>query len=319
MRYVRYFVFQLEKASTGTPHVQGYCEFERPVRPAGLRRALRGCHVEKRRGTAEDAIRYCTKEDTRYSDPRYFGVSSVKDGAGGGQGYRSDLVGAAEILAKSGGTLLAVADAFPGSFIRYHSGLVQYAHMQQLKRRRDPPTVFLLVGPTGIGKSGMVYRRHPPQDLFRRPTGGQWFDGFDQQEAMLMDEYAGELTLSTFLQVIDRYPVSVEVKGGHAIIVHPRRIYIISNLHPTQWYRWQTMKQDRRQQYFAVARRIHHVYSRTGLESKTMREIALGTYEDDLEYIDREAYLFPAGAETPDAVFDAHQVVASDPPDGFQF
>jgi hypothetical protein len=191
--------------------------------------------------------------------------------------------------------------------------------VQQQKRRRDPLTVILLYGPTGIGKSGMVARNHRPQDLFRRPTGGQWFDGFDQQPAMLMDEYAGELPLSTLLQVIDRYPVSVEVKGGHVILVHLRRIYICSNLHPAQWYRWQTPKADRRPQYFAVARRIHHVYSRTGLQLTTMRDIALGTFDGDLEYVDRQEFLFPKGCETPESVFNSHRVLPGVQPTDFVF
>lgn len=47
--------------STGTRHLQGYIELPNRLRIAGLRKLLPGCHIEARRGSAEQARNYCSK------------------------------------------------------------------------------------------------------------------------------------------------------------------------------------------------------------------------------------------------------------------
>lgn len=48
--------------TTGTPHLQGYFRFDKPVRLAQLRKLLPGAHLERRRGTESQATAYCRKE-----------------------------------------------------------------------------------------------------------------------------------------------------------------------------------------------------------------------------------------------------------------
>lgn len=56
-----YLVFGLEVGSSGTRHVQGYAELPNRLRLTGLRELLPGCHIESRRGTAQQASDYCKK------------------------------------------------------------------------------------------------------------------------------------------------------------------------------------------------------------------------------------------------------------------
>ena len=61
-----YCVFQWERCpETGRTHVQGYSEFRSGVRWSTIQRRLPGAHCESRRGSAEEAKAYCTKEETR--------------------------------------------------------------------------------------------------------------------------------------------------------------------------------------------------------------------------------------------------------------
>ena len=67
-RHFRYFLAQKEVApKTGSVHWQGYLETKEKTRMAMVKEILRcpGAHCEPRRGTQEEAIAYCSKEDTR--------------------------------------------------------------------------------------------------------------------------------------------------------------------------------------------------------------------------------------------------------------
>lgn len=84
---IQYFVYQEEKApSTCRIHWQGYCEFKKKVTMTAVKKIFgdNTIHCERRRGTQEQAIEYCTKTDTRQSEPIHFGIRKM-------QGRRSDL------------------------------------------------------------------------------------------------------------------------------------------------------------------------------------------------------------------------------------
>lgn len=53
-----------EVGESGTPHIQGYVEFPKKVRPAGYKGMPKEIHWEKCRGTRQENIEYCTKDGT---------------------------------------------------------------------------------------------------------------------------------------------------------------------------------------------------------------------------------------------------------------
>ena len=75
-----FMVHQRERCpDTGTLHWQGYAEFKRDSRPATIHKAFgttRG-RFFNRDGTQQECITYVTKEDTRVSEPKSYGVQKV--------------------------------------------------------------------------------------------------------------------------------------------------------------------------------------------------------------------------------------------------
>lgn len=65
---LKYAVFQYERGSEGTLHIQGYAYSQNPKRLGGWK-AVTGprAHIERARGSSEQNRQYCTKEDTRES------------------------------------------------------------------------------------------------------------------------------------------------------------------------------------------------------------------------------------------------------------
>lgn len=55
-----------EIGEEGTPHLQGYCEFNNKVRPVGLFKCNR-IHWEKAKGNLKDNVTYCSKENVKCS------------------------------------------------------------------------------------------------------------------------------------------------------------------------------------------------------------------------------------------------------------
>lgn len=93
-----------------------------------------------------------------------------------------------------------------------------------------------MVGPTGVGKTRWAYEHDPT--LYPKPNGHKWFDGYLGHKTALFDDFRGDasgITYSFLLQLLDRYPLRVEVKGGMVEWV-PETIIITSNDDPRYWY-----------------------------------------------------------------------------------
>ena len=125
--------------------------------------------------------------------------------------------------------------------VRYPRGLQGLVnHMASTRVREHPPQVLVCYGPTGSGKTRSVYDNHDLQDVWRAPvanTGHQWFDGYLGQRIALFDDFDGEHpSITVMLQVLDRYPLQVPIKGGF-ISWYPEIIYITTNISPRRWYK----------------------------------------------------------------------------------
>ncbi len=224
---LQYLILGKEIGESGTPHLQGYLELPRKKTLAGVK-ALLGInqiHLEKRAGTQTQAIDYCKKDGDYY-----------ENGERMQQGSRSDLTSLKTRL-DNGESIqdLARDDETFSLIIRYRKGLEWYASLRSTPRRFKS-TVWVFRGPTGCGKTSRVWREC---DEERMPLwvwpGGEWFDGYSGHEAVLFDDFCGELGFRLLLRLLDRYPMQVPVKGSY-VEWCPKKIYITSNKSPHEWY-----------------------------------------------------------------------------------
>lgn len=230
---IRFGVLQLEAApETGHHHYQGYVQLPRKQRLTWLRRhVLDGAHWEVARGTADENIAYCTKEDSRVDGPWRAGEASH-------QGVENSFDLAVNAV-KTGMPLHEVADCWPGVWVRHSRGLCDLRQRLQLKRDRrafgpDGPEVWVLYGSSGTGKSRFVAEHWP--DAFWKIPGEKWWDGYEEHETVVLDDFkVGELRLTDLQRLLDWNPLWVEVKGG-AVPMLAKRYVITSNYHPSEWY-----------------------------------------------------------------------------------
>lgn len=258
----RYLVFQKEVGEgTSVPHYQGYVEFKRSMRFNTVKAFLHNSHLEARRGTRVQARAYAMKEDTRQSGPYEYGEWRTS-----GQGHRTDLKEVVTTM-QSSTNIRQVVESHPTSSIRYSKGLQFAFQYLKLPSIRSVPTVILIYGPTGVGKTRTIMEK---TDVFKKPGDSQWFDGYLDEKKLLIDDFSGKssrTTLSFLLMILDRYPVRLPVKGSYVDLVSDE-IYVTTNLHPRLWYDYTR----REAQYKALARRFHQVWWFKSMTQKVIIE-----------------------------------------------
>ncbi len=200
---VTYIVYQEEECPrTQRRHYQGYLQCSKRKYMSFLKRIIsNNCHFEVQRAEDSDKARlYCMKEETRVSGPWELG-SYVKV-----EVSRTDISSFRDSIL-NGATEHSLWMDYPSQMSRYprmFKTLFTYGTNSAVPRvipRRDrAPTVTVLVGPTRCGKTRYVYAAHTAEELYSIPiTDGLWFDGYAGQEAVLIDEFTGNMRLERFL------------------------------------------------------------------------------------------------------------------------
>lgn len=197
---------------TGTPHLQGACILGKQIAFSTLKTLIGSrCHLESMNGKPEDSLVYCSKED---SAPFVKGTLPTP-------GKRNDIHVAAErILAgESIRDLARDVDVGAVAVIKFHKGLTVLRSLVQPKRDA-PPKVIWLHGPTGTGKTRCAFESGTrlagsDGDVWISSGGLRWFDGYDGQPVAIFDDFrAKDVKFAFLLRILDRYPMSVEFKGG---------------------------------------------------------------------------------------------------------
>lgn len=215
----------------------------KPIRMSGLRKVLGNAHFEVARGTREDNISYCTKDDP---DAVEFG-----DRHAGGQGTRNDLLVLRDALKRKASDVdLLDDDETAPQFFKYQGGLKAAREAYDVPAPREDIKVALFYGAPGTGKSHLA-REIFPDAYWKDNT--KWWPGYTGQSSIVWDEFGGwSCAPSEFNKVFDKYPHYVEVKGGTAPL-RADQFIIISNFTPGQWWDPEKTRVDLR----SVTRRIH--------------------------------------------------------------
>jgi len=260
---VRYVVWQEERCpETDRLHVHIYLRFEQPSTMGQVKRLCNdnAAHCEERRGSEAEAVAYVKKPDTRTAGPWEFGVALQE---GQGAGARTDVAALAKrVLDGEKPTKIARED--PAAFMKHHRGIQALYAATHSAPYRPHVEVFVLWGETGIGKTWNAFQRWP--QLFRVPSHNGdkiWWDGYDGQDTILIDEFTGGMRIDLLLQFLDPYPLSLEVKGSFTPATYTR-VIITSNLDPTHWYFNETQAHQA-----ALLRRLTHIVTGTTQQELT--------------------------------------------------
>lgn len=213
-----YCIYGKEVGENGTKHLQGYAEYDKNQKLGGLYKKWIGAHIESRRGTQDEAIRYC-KKDGDFSE---FGKKKE-------QGTRTDLDRVRLQAVESG-----------------MRGIVGWASLTQiqtaekyLKYCEEPrdwkPEILWVWGGPGTGKSR--YARECLNDPYTKNDGTKWWEGYDGHEDVIIDDFRDSWwSLTEMLSLLDRYEKRIECKGSSRQF-RAKRIIVTSAMSPEECYK----------------------------------------------------------------------------------
>lgn len=253
---VKYYCYGEELCPTsGTQHLQMYFIFREKQSLAALRKKFTNwlgfnCTIafSKADNNTEECRKYCLKDNKNTVECGDFPL---------GKGKRSDLDAVIQTV-KSGGNLTSVANLHPAAFIKCGQGIARW--ICQTSTPRDFKTeVFWIHGSTGTGKSRWVMNSVDREDLYLKSGSTKWWDNYAGQKNVLWDDFrpCKEVPFEFILRLLDRFPMTVEMKGG-SVNFAPERIFITTPKNPTDTFaHWEHLGEENLKQ---LTRRLTHVY-----------------------------------------------------------
>jgi len=232
-----FYVLQKERAASGYEHYQGYLQLPRKSRISYLRRLLwcEGVNYEIARGSPDDNIKYCTKDDTRIDGPWTGGEPMRK-------GKRSDLDDVKEMV-KEGCTEKEIADKHFSSWCRYRNSFKEYEKLitpptQPMYVMTDfnaPPIpldqgVVHLWGPTGTGKTQYAMAHFKSPLMVRHMDQLTQFDPKKHDGIVFDDMTFNHLPPTAVIHLLDwDMPSAIHVRYTTAVIPAKTKRIITSN------------------------------------------------------------------------------------------
>lgn len=101
-------------------------------------------------------------------------------------------------------------------------------------KRDFKPAVFWLYGASGSDKSRLARAIH--LEAYCKPPDSKWFDGYDGQPVVVINDLRKmTFTFSYLLDLLDRYPFQVEVKGAYRQFTSKVIVITSSKRHEDLW------------------------------------------------------------------------------------
>ncbi len=237
--YIRYMCWGRELCpTTGREHNQGWIQFQNKKRLNGVRGLFLNSelkikvHLETCMGSPEQNDKYCKKGGDWQQHGKYIS-----------QGCRTDMERiCADVLCLDKKLSDIMVDN-PGQCVRYHKGFEKLRYYAELKATQKSRKVHVnyIHGVPGTGKTtaamGTIYGYENTYKIAGHRIN-KWWDGYEGQPHLVIDDLRERhCDITKLLEILDNYPIMLEVKGSHTIS-RWHTITITSNTRPDDWYPW---------------------------------------------------------------------------------
>lgn len=228
-------IYGAEHCDHGTPHFQIYLHFKQNWRWNRIKNLFPRADIELAKKPKLACCRYCAKEGF------YMAFGNVPDLQSGHRVGSNAQKRAAGNLARE----LVVK--------KLRTGEIRFADLTDEQLLDDKlckgcnralaitsgpyrPELYVccFVSPTGWGKSFSVWNTFKNVTTVEFSSAQEWFISPDEL-VMLFDEFCGQIRCQKMLKYLDKYPISLPIKGGHRPC-YWKAIFICSNTPPDMWY-----------------------------------------------------------------------------------
>lgn len=226
--HCKYMIIGLEEGEDGYLHYQGFLQLQHRTRLEVLKKYARTTHFEPRKGTVQQAIDYCKKEECHFE----MGVPSE-------QGERADIHAfLADVIDEK--SVKETILAHPMCMARYPRF---YTLVKEVWAQPQPKCRLVWIfGDKGTGKSEYVKSRWP--GYYKKASTDWWWPGYTEQQVVLVDEITAAIPYDTLLQVHDGGVNRLPTKGG-SVTSQVRTFFCTSNTPPDKVYSAETREPHR--------------------------------------------------------------------------
>lgn len=181
--------------------------------------------VELSKGSSEENIAYCTKDD----DYKEFGTKPS-------QGKRTDLDTVKdEILAgKKVDDILLENPTFYHQYGRTLNAIEDVVNRSKHRLAMTQGTWYY--GETGTGKSHQAFKDYDPLTHYYLEDDNGWWDDYRGQDTVIINDFRGEIPYNKMLKLVDQWPMKVKRRGRPPIPFVSKHVIITSSLHPSDVY-----------------------------------------------------------------------------------
>lgn len=237
--HCKYYIYQRElNPETKNQHFQGFLILKRSQRRKKVKEIINDekAHLEVCNGSDEDNIKYCSKTESRLTEPVEFG-----DRPKTVQGKRSDLESFKDYMKNNTNKKIEyseILDKFAGICAKYPKFVkelaVQYKKriIKEEEKREEMTNIHIIYGETNTGKTTYVKTF---KDTYWKDENTIWWDGYDGHEICIFNEWTnkGKYTALELLKLSDHAPYSLQIKGSTGQFL-AKNIWITTNLTPDE-------------------------------------------------------------------------------------
>lgn len=211
--------------TTNKPHWQSFVNFSDAKTMTACVKVLHKhfgikCHVEPCKGSLEDNEQYCSKSKDYYE----WGTRPAA-------GTRTDLNDIKNQILE-GKKVDSIAIETPIIYHQYGRTLNKIEDLAMRKKYRTVMTEGIWYwGKTGVGKSHKAFENFTPDTHYVYPNDSGWWDGYCQQDIVIINEFRGEIAFKELLDLCDKWPKSVKRRNREPMPFISKTI-IITSCHP---------------------------------------------------------------------------------------
>lgn len=185
--------------TTGTPHMQGYIRFKDAKKVSTIQDHLRGHILIADAGDAHN-FNYCSKDGNLIIE---------KGTRPKGAGKRTDIDKVKQMVKSNSSMKQIYEEVSSFQALKFAEKGIQLFG----EKRSWKPYVLWLWGPTGSGKTKLATDLCPEAWISGKNL--KWWEGYEGHTEIILDDFRKDFcTFHELLRILDRYPYTVEVKGG---------------------------------------------------------------------------------------------------------
>lgn len=243
-KYMKYLCFGEEVCpKTQRKHWQGCVYFFNKVsiKTAQKYLCIGNSHMEsfQKSDNEEDAVEYC-KKDGNFKE---YGIFPQ-------QGKRNDLDILKNDIMEGNCTAEDIMLENPIIYHQYGRTLDKIEDIALRRKFRTEMTEGIwYYGRTGVGKSHITFEGFNPDTHYNVPNDKGWWDGYRQQEVVILNDFRGDIAYNELLQLVDKFPYNVRRRGREPMPFTSKKVIITSSLHPSEVYKNRNEKDSIEQLY----------------------------------------------------------------------